>query len=212
MNIALILSSGVGARFGSNIPKQYLPLNGKEVISYVIDAVKAAKKIDKIIVVAHYPYIESINKSYGLETVEGGDSRNQSLRNGVDYIKKNYKCTNIIVLDAVRPLISSELIDFYISKLEEYSICVTASKITDSLNCLDFHICDRDRYYLTASPMSFKFNELDTYLKADSKLVEVLQMYPEQTKVYLNFDFKTNFKVTYKEDIKFIEAYLNISK
>ncbi len=212
MNVALILSSGVGARFGGNTPKQYLKVLGKEAISYVVEAAKSSKTIDKIIIVAHEPYKSELAKQYGVETVEGGSTRNISFRNGIDYIKANYKCESLIVLDAVRPFVTGEIIDFYISKMSEYNICVTAKKITDSLCCLDMPTCDRDRYYMTSSPMSFRFDELDEYLKADSQLVEVLQMYPSDIKVYLNYDFKNNYKLTYAEDLDFIEAYMTAQK
>ncbi len=211
MNIALILSSGVGSRFGSDIPKQYLKILGKEAISYVIDAAKGAKTVDKIIIVAHEPFKTRLNAEYGLEVVEGGDTRNRSFRNGVDYIKaKGYDCENLIVLDAVRPFVTSEIIDSYLNRMNEYNICVTAKKITDSLCCFDTHTCDRERFYMTSSPMSFKFNELDKYLQADSQLIEVMQMYPEDIKVYLNYDFKNNYKLTYAEDLDFIETYITV--
>lgn len=210
MNIALILSSGVGSRFGSNMPKQYLNILGKEAISYVIDAARNSKKVDKIIIVAHEPYKTILKEKYGIETVEGGDTRNRSFRNGVDYVKANYDCKNLIVLDAVRPFVTGEMIDFYLDKLEDYNICVTTKKITDSLCCLDTHTCDRERYYMTSSPMSFRFDELDKYLQADSQLIEVMQMYPENIKVYCNYDFKNNFKLTYAEDLDFIETYMKV--
>ena len=39
MNIVMIMSGGVGKRFGANIPKQYANLKGKPIIDSVIDAV-----------------------------------------------------------------------------------------------------------------------------------------------------------------------------
>lgn len=39
-NIGIILSGGVGNRFGATIPKQYQLINGKQVIAYVVDAFK----------------------------------------------------------------------------------------------------------------------------------------------------------------------------
>ena len=49
MNIIIIMSGGVGNRFGANIPKQYCKLNGRPVIDYVIDAAKGSKVADKVI-------------------------------------------------------------------------------------------------------------------------------------------------------------------
>ena len=52
MNISLILSSGTGARFGSDLPKQYQLLAGKEVIAYSVEALKASKSVNGIVVIA----------------------------------------------------------------------------------------------------------------------------------------------------------------
>ena len=51
MNIALILSGGVGKRFAANLPKQYNLINEKPVIDYVIEACMKSKLTDKVIVV-----------------------------------------------------------------------------------------------------------------------------------------------------------------
>ena len=48
-NIIMITAGGVGQRFGSSIPKQYLKLNGKPVISYVIEACKKSNFADAVI-------------------------------------------------------------------------------------------------------------------------------------------------------------------
>ena len=50
-NITIIMSGGVGNRFGADRPKQYTMLNGRCVIDYVIDAAKASKLTDKVVVV-----------------------------------------------------------------------------------------------------------------------------------------------------------------
>ena len=51
MNVVMIMAGGVGNRFGSNIPKQYIRLNGKPIIDYVIENVKKSKSTDKILIV-----------------------------------------------------------------------------------------------------------------------------------------------------------------
>jgi len=59
-NIGVILAGGVGSRFGSNIPKQYQKIGGKEIISYVIDAFKKSRLTDNIVIVSKY--IPNTNK------------------------------------------------------------------------------------------------------------------------------------------------------
>lgn len=208
MNVALILSSGVGRRFGDGTPKQYNLLLGKEVISYVINAAKDAKTIDKIVCVASGDYVKELSETYGLETTAGGETRNESFRKGLEYIKGKYDCKKVIILDAVRPFVSGVLIDNYMKLLDDYQVVVTTKKITDSLHSLKYGICDREDFVLLASPMAFVYDWVYKYQDANSKLTEVLHQLPRETKTYFYYDFKNNYKVTYKEDIAFLEALM----
>ena len=60
MNIAVILSAGTGSRFGSNIPKQFINLAGKNIIEYTIAAFEQNDKIDEICIVADTIYHERL--------------------------------------------------------------------------------------------------------------------------------------------------------
>ena len=52
MNVALILSGGTGTRLGADIPKQYIEVGGKPIISYCIETISEHNKIDAIQIVA----------------------------------------------------------------------------------------------------------------------------------------------------------------
>lgn len=197
-NIIMIMSGGVGSRLGADIPKQYLEINSRMVIDYVIEAAKNSKLADEIIIVANGEYVKELHDKYKLPVTEGGSERNQSMQNGLDYIANNYDCENVLVVDAVRPLVSGKL------------IVATASKITDSLSSYDMHEVDRSRYYLLSSPECFNFKKLRKYFNKDSALVEVSQQFPEDTKIYLDFSFPFNYKLTYQHDKIILENLLNI--
>jgi 2-C-methyl-D-erythritol 4-phosphate cytidylyltransferase len=208
MNIALIVSGGIGQRFNDVIPKQYQIIEGRQVISFVIEACVDAKCIDKTIVATHRNYTDLIRNTYNVDLTEAGEERNQSIRNGLEYIKGHYPCDKVIVLDAVRPLVRSELIDRYMKLLDNYQAVTTAKKITDSLGSYDFHKVDRERYYLLSSPEAFEFDLIYTYMDARSPLTEVIQQFPEKTRVFLNFEPFNNLKITFKEDIRIAEIFL----
>ncbi len=213
MNIVAILANGVGTRFGSNVPKQFHKVNGKMVIEYVIESILSSKSIDKLIIAtnveANSVYLADICNENGIDMMEGGTTRNRSLKNVIDYIDSNYKCNNLIVCDAVRPMITGELIDSYFTLLEKNDAVVTAQKITDSLGCYDFQKVDRERYYLMQSPEGFNFPLLRDNFDSESPLTEVTQQLPENSKINLYFDFKNNFKLTYPADLKYLEALIN---
>ena len=73
--IAIILAAGTGTRFGGNVPKQFLKINGKEILAYSLDTFSKCEKIDEIVLVINENFIEDYHKIM-----------NQHL------YKKNYHC------------------------------------------------------------------------------------------------------------------------
>lgn len=214
MNIVTILASGVGSRFGSDVPKQFHKINGKMVIEYVVDAILEAKTVDKILIVTNLEenkrYLDSFADNPQVDFTNGGDTRNYSLVNALNYINSNYECEKMIVCDAVRPMVTGELIDKYFALLDNSAAVVTAQKITDSLGCYDIPQIYRDRYYLMQSPEGFDFKLLYDNFDPESKLTEVTQQLPLGSKIELYFDFNNNFKLTYPADLKYLEALINV--
>lgn len=212
MNIITILASGVGNRYGADIPKQFTVIRGRMLIEYVIDAVLESKLADKIIVAtdveANMPIIGDICLENKIEMIQGGDTRNRSLQCVLDHIKANYDCKKLIVVDAVRPMITGELMDEYFTRLDNSDTVVTAQKVTDSLGCYDMHTCDRERYYLMSSPEAFGFDYLYNHYDCESTLVEVTQQFPDDCKIDLYFGFRNNMKLTYPEDYRLLEALI----
>lgn len=212
MNIVAILAGGVGERFGSNVPKQFHNVNGKMVIEYVIEAILQAKKIDKLVIAsnikANSVYLADICKKHAIDLIDNGNTRNKTLKNVIDYVEQNFECKNLIVCDAVRPMITPQLIDKYFDLLNHNDAVVTARKITDSLGCYDIHKVDRERFYLMQSPEGFDFPLLRDSFDENSHLTEVTQQLPENSRIYLDFDFNNNFKLTYPADLKYLEALL----
>ncbi len=212
MNIAMILSGGVGKRFGALTPKQYQDLLGKPVVDYVVNATLQSDKIDKTVVVCSEEYVDWFKERYAVDVCVGGSERNISFKNGMDYIKSNYICEKIMVFDAMRPFVTKELIDLYMDKLDEYEVVATCQKIVDSLGCLDFLECDRSRYYILQSPEAFRFDLLYNHFDAFSTLVEAYQQLPLGTTLYRHFDFPDNYKLTFHHDLDFMRMYMSYKK
>ena len=212
MNIAMILSGGVGKRFGAPTPKQYQDLFGKAVVDYVVEATLSSGKIDKVLVVCAEEYFDRFTQKYNVDVCAGGAERNISFKNGLEYIKAHYDCKKIMVFDAMRPFVTKELIDTYMDKLDEYEVVATCQRIVDSLGCLDFLECDRSRYYILQSPEAFRFDLLYNNLKPESPLVEAYHQLPEGTSLYRYFDFPDNYKLTYHHDLDFMKMYMKHKK
>lgn len=212
MNIITMLASGVGNRFGGDVPKQFTMIKGKMLIEYVIEAVLESKLADKIVIATdvetNEPILGDICREHNIDLIQGGDTRNRSLQCVLDYIKETYDCKKLIVVDAVRPMITGELVDEYFTRLDNADTVVTAQKVTDSLGCYDMHTCDRERYYLMSSPEGFGFDYLYNHYDCESTLVEVTQQFPEDCRIDLYFGFRNNMKLTYPEDLALLEALI----
>ena len=51
MNSAIIVAGGNGSRIGGNIPKQFLTIGDKEILSFSVDTFKNHTQIEEIIIV-----------------------------------------------------------------------------------------------------------------------------------------------------------------
>ena len=119
MNIALILSGGTGLRVGSSIPKQYIEVGGKPVITYCLKTLHAHEEVDAIWVVAEKEWqgkILSWLKMYGLEgSIKGfslpGENRQLSILNGLEDIAEFAGEDDCVMIhDAARPCLSAQMI------------------------------------------------------------------------------------------------------
>jgi len=130
----ILLSGGVGARLGASTPKQYIEVNGKSILEYTLNAVKAWKNMDSLIIVADRQWWEYIDdmvrkvfseelseldiqsrpcENFGfLGFTEPGKNRQLSIYNALRAIK-DYMGNDAVVMihDGVRPCLSSELIE-----------------------------------------------------------------------------------------------------
>ena len=208
-NIIMITAGGVGERFGSSVPKQYVEINGRQVIAYVIDACRQCRQADAIVVVAHPNYHSELTAEYGVDVAASGPELNVTKRNGLDYIRRHSACEKLVVVDAVRPAVESHVIDRFFTLLDKYDAVANARKITDSLGRYGQWIVNREEYYTLSTPEGFSFSLIDKHFKADSPLTESIQQLPPTSQVYLDFDAPYYDKLTYPEDLAKIQSILS---
>lgn len=113
MNILLLMMGGQGTRFGTNIPKQFTIINNQPIFSYIVKKYDEHPDIDKIIMVSHKEWISYVLEETtklklrcSYEIVEGGNTRSQSILNGLSYAYKNHSKSDIILIhDATHPYV-----------------------------------------------------------------------------------------------------------
>ncbi len=119
MNIALILSGGTGSRLGSDIPKQYIEVGGRPIISWCIRRLSAHPRIDAIQIVADSAWQKQIEvclvaddhqkKFKGFSSP--GENRQLSIFHGLEDIRKYADGSDyVFVHDAARPMLSEKMI------------------------------------------------------------------------------------------------------
>ena len=208
MNSAIIVSAGSGNRFGDEIPKQFIKINGQEVLSYSVKTFLKHPEIHEIIIVCHFKWIEHVKKNYpSCKIIKGGKSRQESCLNGVQAISK--KTTNVLIHDAARPFISKNIISNCLTALKTHDSCAPIMPSIDSLVYLDknkaSHI-DRSKIFSIQTPQCFKTETINQILHSNITGTEeigvLLKLSPESNITFIKGDIK-NKKITYPQDLNF---------
>ena len=174
MIYALILGSGIGSRMGNTtLPKQFLKIGNKPIIIHTIEQFILSTRVNKIIVVVssdYENYLKDLFKEYKLNNIDiviGGSDRSSSMINGCNYILDNYAVNDndiIITHDAVRPFVTSRIINDNIDKIKNYDAIDTVIPATDTIVEVDDDIISnipiRSKMFQGQTPQSFRLKEL----------------------------------------------------
>lgn len=223
MNYGIILSGGIGSRFGGDIPKQYIEINGNPIIAYTVKQVLRAQCLDELIIVADkqwHPYIKKSitsfcgNHNNHIHYALPGVSRQGSIYNGL------LKCIsfritekdNVLIHDAVRPLVSEKLLNCCLESLKDNEAVMPVISINDtiyqSLNGINVTgLLNRDTLYAGQAPEGFKLkryfdiccdfiDEIDN-IRGSSELA-----YKGGMRICMINGDISNFKITNQEDLK----------
>ena len=209
MHVVLLLSAGVGKRFGASLPKQYQPLCGKPVVQYVLQAALSAPSVGAVVVVMDPAYRDLLGDTTDprLYFVEGGKERLDSVRNGLDCIRTlPSPCDKLMILQAVNPFVTADTVETYFSLLDDHDAVTTAEKCPGELfNKNKFERLDRNAFYFCQSPEAFHFRDLDRYLDVHSPYSELIYHYPGSPNVAFYTELHHNVKLTYVSDLQFAE-------
>ena len=231
-NIALIIAGGVGARMGQDIPKQFINVYDKPVLVYTMEAFQKHPDIDGIEVVCLEGWHETL-KAYARQfviaklegVVNGGKNGQDSIRNGLLDIQSRHPEEDTIVLihDAIRPMVSQEIITDNIRICREKGNAVTVVPCTAAMlktygsECSEEQV-PRDNLKITQTPQTFFLNEIvETHKEALEKgitnSVASCTLYIELgKKLFLAKGSEKNLKLTTSEDIEIFKALLKSKK
>ena len=139
---AIILAGGVGERFGTEVPKQFVKLSGKPIIGHTLDIFEGNPSIDHVVVVVNRRYLEqtrSLVSEYGLQKVRavvpGGATRQASSFEGLKACPEG--TTHVLIHDAVRPFVDDDIIDRCVSSFQEHQAVDVCLESTDTIVEID---------------------------------------------------------------------------
>ncbi len=201
-NVIMVMSGGVGSRFGADCPKQYCMMGNRMCIDYVMDACRKTKGIDAIVIVAAGDYVDFCHKRYGVPTVEGGTTRPESVANGLKFVNENYDCEKVIITNAVCPLATSAQYERYLKALDEYDYVLTTWKLAPALHRFDGQKVDRDDFFNVMEPDAYRFKKLYENFDFENKKKYIFHNMPDDSKAYFCMDYPFTNKLTYPHDIK----------
>ena len=215
---AVIVAGGSGSRMGSPVPKQFMHLLGRPLLCYAIDAFLQAIPGIKLILVLPASEMSSaqvVCKSYHNNLtatyVSGGETRYQSVQNGLKEIGEN---GIVFVHDGARPLVSVALIERCYRQALEVGSAIPVIPVTDSIRMAEGDTStplNRDNMRIVQTPQAFRTEVLlpaftQDYIPGFTDEATVVEAHG--TPVHIISGEKINLKVTTPEDMIIAEALL----
>ncbi len=226
-NIGLLIAGGSGNRMHQDIPKQFLTVNEKPVIVYTLEAFQNHPEIDAIAVVCIEGWeqvLRAYAKQFNITKLEyifpGGKNGQDSIRNGVYGLREHFNDEDIVLIhDAIRPMVSAEIISDCISKTLKYGNAITVIPCAEAMMQTEDGVIStgsypRDRLKRTQTPQAFHLGQIcDLHKRAleagiTNSVASCTLMIEMGEQVYFSAGSEKNIKLTTVEDLDIFKALL----
>ena len=216
---AIIVAGGKGLRMGGDVPKQFLPINGKPVLMRTLEAFKLFDAEMQLIVVLpqeQIAYWQELCRQHGCiiqhQVVPGGETRFHSVKNGLAIIPAEENAV-VGVHDGVRPFVSQEVLQRCYEQAEEKKAVIPVIPVIETIRKLNdsqsSKTVPRSEFRLVQTPQVFNVNLLKrayeqpytTAFTDDASVVEALGI-----SVTLTEGNRENIKITTPFDLKIAEV------
>jgi 2-C-methyl-D-erythritol 4-phosphate cytidylyltransferase len=217
----ILVAGGTGSRMKSEIPKQFIEVNGLPVLMHTVKAFRQYSAMLSLIIVlpadqfAFWDQLcsrHSFREDYQL--VPGGETRFHSVKNGLSRVPDTDDAL-IAVHDGVRPVISREIIKNGFLKAAEYGTSVASVALKDSIRLVDKEgnnsSADRNAFRLIQTPQTFRADWMrkafdQPYHPGFTDCASVMESSGHS--ITLIEGSYENIKITTPEDLNWAQTYL----
>lgn len=233
--IAIIIAGGAGHRMGQDIPKQFINVYDKPVIIYTLEGFQLHPMVDAIEVVCldgwHevlWAYAHQFNISKLKWVVSGGETGQESIRNGVVNLEGKANKDDVIVIhDGIRPLVDASVLTDVIQKAKEFGNGVSSLPYNEQIFIVNPEDESTTRQYIprdtlrrVSTPQAYLFEKLNkAYREAFERGIGIKgSSYTNTMMVELGETLhfaagsEKNIKLTTKDDLELFKGYLKMDK
>ncbi|WP_258105227.1 2-C-methyl-D-erythritol 4-phosphate cytidylyltransferase [Marinoscillum sp. MHG1-6] len=221
-NNAIIVAGGSGTRMNLATPKQFLEIHEVPVVVHTIQAFLAYDPDISLVLVLPANHFDSwmlLKSSYlpdvKVQTAKGGETRYQSVKNGLELVKEGL----VAIHDAVRPCVTQEVIQKSFEAAERYGSGIVTTALKDSIRKADkeySHAMDRSLFRIVQTPQTFQVDKIKEAFQGEEK-----EIYTDDATVYehvlgeqvtlVDGDYR-NIKITTQEDLQVAALFLETKK
>jgi len=219
----LIPAAGMGRRMGSNRNKLLLEVLGQPLLAWTLQAAEAAEALSWIGIIGQpndYPHfktiLEALNLSKPVELIEGGDTRQQSVYNGLQSLPDTAQ--QVLIHDGARGLVTPELFNRCAEVLPTVPGLIAAIPVKDTIKVVNEQQVvqatpDRRQLWAAQTPQGFEVSLLkECHQKGNDQRWEVTDDAALLEKcgfpVTIVPGEETNLKVTTPMDLAIAELIL----
>ena len=217
---AIIVAGGSGVRMGKNLPKQYLEIGGRPILMHTLSRFhQYSSRLTLILVIPERDFLlwEGLCNQFQFQIphliVKGGNSRFQSVKNGLNAIDETEGI--VAIHDGVRPFVTKEVIGRGFREARASGSAVATVSLKDSLRKTGpdgtSYFQKREEFRLVQTPQTFQLVKIKKAFEIEERdhFTDDATVYEHQGwKVKLFEGEVSNIKITTPEDIDFAEFLL----
>lgn len=235
MNYAVIIAGGHGARMGQDIPKQFISVYDKPVLVYTLEGFQRHPLVDDIVLVCIdgwqdmvWAYAKQFGISKLTQIVAGGDSGQESIRNGVYALEGIAKSDDIIIIhDGVRPLVEPDVLTDVVRTAQKHGNAVTSMPYNEQIFVISeddptttTQYIPRETLRRVSTPQAYRFDMVDNgYHRAEAEDIGMegsnytnTMMVQLGIRLHFAAGSDKNIKLTTKDNLEMFKAYLRQDK